>query len=260
MAFRDKERDCGFAALARFPDKPLFGGTFWVVGQLAGQTPIWPVMGPIIPLAIEPGCGLIQKGISIVQRSLRPSALIPNGLRVESAVLEGTAAVITVRAHAKTSACPSCGVQARRVHSRYRRTLLDLPLGGRPVHPVVSARRFRCDVSSCARRIFAERFGGGALEPWARRTARVDDLVHHLGLALGGRPAASFAARLMLRVSNDTLLRLVRRRGCPPLAAPRIIGIDDWAWRRNQRYGTLICDLERRRTIGLLPDREAATA
>ena len=46
----------------------------------------------------------------------------------------------------------------------------------------------------------------------------------------------------------------------PKLPAPAIIGIDDWAWRRNQRYGTLICDLERRKTIALLPDREPATA
>jgi transposase len=64
----------------------------------------------------------------------------------------------------------------------------------------------------------------------------------------------------MLPVSNDTLLRLVRRRGTPAFVPPRAIGIDDWAWKRNQRYGTLICDLERRRTISLLPDREPATA
>ncbi len=65
---------------------------------------------------------------------------------------------------------------------------------------------------------------------------------------------------MSIPVSNDTLLRAVRRRGSPSFAPPVIIGIDDWAWRRNHRYGTLICDLERRKTIALLPDREPATA
>jgi transposase len=64
----------------------------------------------------------------------------------------------------------------------------------------------------------------------------------------------------MLPVTNDALLRAVRRRGNPSFAPPKVVGIDDWAWRRNQRYGTIICDLERRKTIALLPDREPATA
>ena len=98
------------------------------------------------------------------------------------------------------------------------------------------------------------------LAPWARRTSRLEHIVYHLALALGGRPAAPFARRLMLPVSNDTLLRVLRRRGRRSVVPPHVIGIDDWAWRRNQRYGTLICDLERRQTVALLPDREPSTA
>jgi transposase len=88
----------------------------------------------------------------------------------------------------------------------------------------------------------------------------MESIVHHLGLALGGRPAASFAKRLMLPVSKDTLLRVVRRRSRPPADPLRVIGIDDWAWRRNHRYASIICNLERRRVVTLLPDREPATA
>ena len=98
------------------------------------------------------------------------------------------------------------------------------------------------------------------IEAVTDRTARLDCLVRHLALALGGRPAARFAERLGLPVSNDTLLRTVRRYDRPPPTPPSVIGIDDWAWRRNHRYGTIICDLERRKTIALLPDREPSTA
>ena len=192
-------------------------------------------------------------------RALRSSTLVPRGLTVESAALEGGEAVIVVRAVGRASVCPECGASSYRVHSRYRRRLADLPIAGHLVRLVVMARRFYCAAVLCGRRIFAERFGTDLLAPWARRTSRLDHIVHHLGLALGGRPAASFAQRLMLPVSNDTLLRVVRRRGTPHFVPPTVVGVDDWAWKRNQRYGTIICDLERRKTIALLPDREPAT-
>lgn len=195
-----------------------------------------------------------------MQQALRVSALVPPGFEVMSSVCDGAMTMITVRHSGKASCCPGCGAQSGRIHSRYLRRLADLPLAGRPVRLVVVARRFRCDAVLCSSRIFTERFDDGVLAPWARRTERLDYVVHHLGVALGGRPAACFAQRLMLPVSNATLLRVVRRRGRPAFAPPSVIGVDDWAWRRNQRYGTLICDLERRQPIRLLPDREPATA
>jgi len=195
-----------------------------------------------------------------MQRSLRSSAVVPLGFEVDSTACGDTGVLITVRHSNAVGRCPSCGGESRRVHSRYRRRLADLPISGRCVQLTIVARRFYCDTVLCGRRIFTERFESDILAPWARRTARLDHLVHHLGLALGGRPAAALAKRLLLPVSNDTLLRVVRRKGTPAFSPPSVVGIDDWAWRRNCRYGTIICDLERRRTIALLPDREPATA
>jgi len=151
-----------------------------------------------------------------------------------------------------------CGSVCSRVHSQYRRRLADLPAAGVRIALILRTRRFFCDIAAYERRIFAERFE--TAEPRARRTSRLDDVVHCLAIALGGRPAASLSRRLNVAVSNDTLLRMVRRRGSRSFPPPTIVGIDDWAWRRNHRYGTLVCDLERHATIALLPDREPATA
>lgn len=113
-------------------------------------------------------------------------------------------------------------------------------------------------LDTCCRAIFSERLEPGLTGPHARRTARLQGLIRHLALALGGRAAQARGQQLMLTVSKDTFLWSL----CPPddgsMAAARVIGIDDWAWRKGQRYGTLICDLERRRVIDLLPDREPA--
>ena len=192
-------------------------------------------------------------------RNLRVSSLTPAGLVVES-VTEAEAGIVVVARAAETERlCPVCGRSSRRVHSRYVRTISDLPCAGRRVELRLAARRFVCEAPFCHRKIFAERFEHSVVAVRSRRSSRLECIVHHLGLALGGRPAASFARRLMVPVSNDTLLRVVRRRACQPTEALMVVGIDDWAWRRNHRYGSIVCDLERRRIVALLPDREVAT-
>ena len=160
-------------------------------------------------------------------QTFRASALVPRGFVVDDVTSDGASALITVSSIETASICPGCGTRSGRVHSRYSRRLADLPIAGRPVRLMVRVRRFYCRAVLCGRRVFTERFDDDVLVPWARRTARLDHIVHHLGLALGGRPAASFARRLMVPVSKDTLLRVIRRRGSPPFVPPTVIGIDD---------------------------------
>lgn len=199
------------------------------------------------------------KGISAMAGILRLSSLVPAGLVVESAAEDDGVMVVFARSAAERGQCPLCRRLSGRLHSRYVRTIADLPSAGRKVRLRLTTRRFVCEVTFCRRRIFAERFEDEMVAERSRRTSRLECLVHHLGLALGGRPAAGFARRLMVPVSNDTLLRVVRRRAKLPDAPLNVIGIDDWAWRRNHRYGSIVCDLERRRIVALLPDREIAT-
>ena len=186
-------------------------------------------------------------------------SLAPEGLIVDHIAVEEDRIVATARSPSRSSACPRCGNISTHVHSRYHRSLADLPAHGRAVVIKVAVRRYRCGRTTCPQKIFAERLAPAIASAFARRTARLEIIVHQLGLALGGRPGQGLARRLLLPVSKDTLLRVVRLRAVSSFAAPRVVGIDDWAWRRGHRYGTIVCDLECRRIVDILPDREVPT-
>ena len=127
----------------------------------------------------------------------RDLSLAPCGLIVERVEAETDALVILARPAPPTADCPLCGSPSTRIHSTYQRSLADLPSHGRAVRIKLTTRRFRCVLTTCRRRIFTERLAATAGRPFARRTTRLEGIVHHLGLALGGRPGQGFARRLL---------------------------------------------------------------
>jgi transposase len=172
--------------------------------------------------------------------------------------IEDESVPLQLTATAPTAACPRCAVPSSSVHSRYQRRLADLPWGTRAVRIQLTVRKFRCRNWTCGRRIFTERLPD-LVAAYGRNTHRLATALRAIGMALGGEAGARFAARLRLPTSPSTLLRLVRAAPMPQPLALQAVGVDEWAWRRGHRYGTILVNLADHRVVDLLPDRSATS-
>jgi transposase len=165
---------------------------------------------------------------------------------------------LLMRSIQSASACPGCSQPSTRIHSRYQRTLADLPWARIAVQIKITVWRFFCDNPDCPRRIFAERLP--AIAPaWSRRTARLAETQCEIGYVAGGRGGARLCKHLACPAGVDLLLDLVRSQPLPERVTPRVLGVDDWAMRKGQTYGTLLIDHERGCVVDVLADRTPET-
>jgi transposase len=156
------------------------------------------------------------------------------------------------------STCPDCGAWSERVHSSYLRFPADVPAVGRRVVLSLLVRRFFCPRASCGRRTFAEQVPG-LTRRHSRWSERLRSTLAAVGLALAGRAGARMARVFGVSVSRSTVLRLVDALPEPQPPVPRVVGVDEYAMRKGRVYGTVLVDIETRRPVDLLPDRESAT-
>ncbi|MCA1837323.1 MAG: ISL3 family transposase [Actinobacteria bacterium] len=178
------------------------------------------------------------------------SFTIPNQLHVDALSFDGDLLTIHASTEGPTAECPLCEQPSRRVHGYYTRTLADLPWCATPVRFRVRVRKFFCDEPVCERRIFAERLDEVA-RVHARSTNRQREALEWIAFALGGEAGARLARELGLLVSPDTLLNRIRGAFRVEAEDVRVLGVDDFGFRKGNVPGTILVDLERRQIVDL---------
>lgn len=188
-----------------------------------------------------------------------PFFALPTGLEITAFFQEKGTLCVSLLSTQFSSRCPLCGSFAIRIHSRYQRVLADLPSAGQPVRLLLSVRKFFCDVTTCARKIFVERLTP-FVEPWARVTARLFHIVQVIGFATGGMLGARLAEQLEIHTSWMTILR--RMMALPTASAGHVsqLGIDDFSFKRGRTFGTILVNMQSHQVIDVLPDRKTETA
>lgn len=184
---------------------------------------------------------------------------LPEGMQVSHIQIIEDSIVVEVVATSLTSRCPLCSQASESIHWNSRRVLRDVPCAGRRVQLLLTVRKFSCRNPLCPRKVTASRIPT-FMEPWARMTIRYCQQITSIGLATCGKVGAKLAARLGMQTTRQTILRRVMDLPDVLPASILSLGIDNFSFQRGYRFGTILVDLESRRVVDLLPDREAKTA
>ena len=175
-------------------------------------------------------------------------------LKVENIEYTDSYIKISASIRSKRSKCPSCGKYSHSVHDYYHRSVTDLPVFQNKSTIRLKTRKFKCKNPACKQKVFSEQVSD--ISKYSRRTQRATNILDSLSIELTGNQGSIVSNQLSIGVSNSTITRIAHKQKLPEIKQPKILGVDDWAYRKGVSYGTVLVDMETSRPIDILESRE----
>ena len=134
----------------------------------------------------------------------------------------------------RRSKCPACGKYSKQVHDYYFRTITDLPVFQNKTVILLRTRKFRCGNKHCSRKVFSEQTPD--IIRYSRRTKRTTSILEIFAIELTGRLGSILSEQLHITVSSSTITRIAHGHQLVEIPQPRVLGVDDWAYRKGVSY------------------------
>lgn len=181
----------------------------------------------------------------------------PKDLEVANIIEEPDKTTIKMFTRSKSCKCPKCGSVSEHGHGTYERKIQDLPVFGKRTVLLVNAYEYQCDNPDCSVSTFVENMEG-FLDYYSRMTGRCADFICSLAMETSCEGCARICRQMNIKTSGDSVIRLLMRRykQQEPSVCGEKVGVDDFAFKKRNRYGTVIVDADTHKPVAVLEGRD----
>lgn len=196
----------------------------------------------------------------MTRTSINLQGFYPKELQITETIETPDKIIIKLKSHTHTFKCPSCKTILTHYNSTYLRRVQDLPILGKNVELQIRAYEYLCDNPECSVKSINESFDG-FVDYCGRMTKRCEDFICALALETNCESCARICKFMGIKTSGDSVIRMLLRRysNQPEEVCGDAVGIDDFAFKKGNTYGTIVVDETTHRPVALLNGRDSDT-